>query len=98
MFDVSVSLSPLLAPAIRRSWLERLFSLWIKRLDLHRVEEDVPEIMLDVAWNEDIALLRTLAQDELQQLRQGDHSNIVDFSRQYRVRALEKFLKELPHL
>ncbi len=98
MFDASISLSPLLTPVMRRSWLERLFSLWLKRLDLYRVEEDMPEIMLDMAWNEDIALLRTLIQDELQPLRQSDHSNIVDFSRQYRVRALEKFLKELPHL
>ncbi|HYU73705.1 MAG TPA: hypothetical protein VEL31_13580 [Ktedonobacteraceae bacterium] len=98
MFDTSLSLSPLLTPVMRRSWLERLFSLWLKRLDLRRVEEDIPEIMLDMAWNEDVALLHTLVQEELQQLRQGDHSNIVDFSRQYRVRALEKLLKELPHL
>ncbi len=98
MFDASISLSPLLSPALRRSWLERLFSLWLRRLDLHRMEEDVPEIILDVAWNEDITLLRTLVQEELQQLRQSDHSNIVDFSRQYRMRALEKFLKELPHI
>lgn len=98
LFDVSISFSPLLSPVMRRSWLERLFSLWLKRLDLRHVEEEVPEIMLDVAWNEDVALLHTLVQEELQQLRQNDHSNIVDFSRQYRVRALEKILKELPHL
>ncbi len=98
MFDSSISLAPLLTPVMRRSWLERLFSLWLKRLDLHHTEEDVPEIILDVAWNEDVAFLHTLVQEELQQLRPGDHSNIVDFSRQYRVRALEKFLKELPHL
>ena len=98
MFDASISLSPMLTPVMRRSWLERLFSLWLKRLDLHHMEEDVPEIILDVAWNEDVAFLHTLVQEELQQLRQGDHSNIVDFSRQYRARALEKFLKELPHL
>ena len=98
MFDASTSLSPLLTPVMRRSWLERLFSFWLKRLDLHSMEEDLPEIILDVAWNEDVPLLHTLVQEELQQLRQADHSNIVDFSRQYRMRALEKFLKELPHL
>ena len=97
-FDASIPLSPLLTPSMRHEWLKRLFVLWIKRLDLLQTDDDVPEIMLDVAWNDDAALLRSLVQDELQQLSQDSHSNIVDFSRQYRVRALEKFLKELPYL
>ncbi len=97
-FDASIPLSPLLTPSMRQEWLKRLFSLWLKRLDLHQTEEDVPEIMLDVAWNDDATLLRSLVQNELQQLNQDNYSNIVDFSRQHRMRALEKFLKELPYL
>ncbi len=80
----------------RQGWLVRLFTLWLKRLDAHRVEEDLPEIMLDVAWNEDRLLLRKLAQNELQRQPRKEYANIVDFSRQYRTKALEKFLKELP--
>lgn len=97
-FDTSIPLSPLLTPPMRHEWLKRLFTLWLKRLDLHHTEEDIPEIMLDVAWNDDAPLLYELVQNELQSTSQVDHSNIVDFSRQYRVRALEKFLKELPYL
>ncbi len=92
----TLALSPLLTPDVRHGWLERLFALWLKRLDAHRVEEDLPEIMLDVAWNEDMLLLRRLAQNELQKQTYSEHTNIVDFSSQYRTKALEKFLKELP--
>lgn len=91
----TVTLSPLLTQDIRHGWLERLFALWLKRLDAHRVEEDLPEIMIDVAWNEDMLLLRNLAQNELQKQPHSEHSNIVDFTSQYRARALEKFLKVL---
>ena len=87
---------PLLLPQVRQHWLERLFALWLRRLDARKIEEDLPEIILDVAWSEDIQLLRGLAQNELQPLPRGPHSNIVDFARQYRTKALEKFLKELP--
>jgi hypothetical protein len=90
------TLTPLLNPSERHRWLERLFALWLKRLDVHRMEEDLPEIILDVAWSEDILLLRSLVQNELQKQPHSEHSNIVDFTRQYRTKALEKFLKELP--
>ena len=90
------TLAPLLNPTERHRWLERLFTLWLKRLDVHRTEEDIPEIILDVAWNEDMLLLRSLVQNELQKQPHSEHSNIVDFTRQYRTKALEKFLKELP--
>ena len=96
-FDsTTVTLSPLLTAVVRHQWLERLFSLWLKRLDTHRVEEDLPEMLLNVAWSEDMPLLRHLTQGELQKLPRTEHSNIVNFARQYRARALEKFLKELP--
>lgn len=97
MFDAAtVALSPLLTSTVRHQWLERLFHLWLKRLDAHRVEEDLPDIILNVAWSEDIALLRTLTQNELQKHPRNEHSNIVNFTQQYRTKALEKFLKELP--
>jgi hypothetical protein len=90
-------LTPVLTPEMRKSWLERLFALWLKRLDRYHVEEDVPEIMLEMAWQNDLDLLRHFVQEELQRLRKNGTSNIVDFTRQYRTRALEKFLKELPY-
>lgn len=97
--DTAVALSPLLTPAVRHRWLERLFALWLKRLDMHHVEEDLPELLLDVARSEDIVLLRSLVQSEIQKQPHAGyaaHANIVDFGHQYRNRALEKFLKELP--
>ena len=97
MFDATtVTLSPLLTATVRYQWLERLFQLWLKRIEAHRVEEDLPDIILNVAWSEDILLLRTLAQKELQKHPRSEHSNIVNFTQQYRTKALEKFLKELP--
>ena len=98
LFDVdTAALSPLLIPQVRHRWLERLFALWLKRIDAHKVEENLPELLLDVAWSEDILVLRSLVQSELQKQPPIVHENIVDFGRQYRTRALEKFLKELPH-
>ena len=97
--DTTVALSPLLTPDVRHRWLERLFALWLKRLDAHQVEEDLPELLLDVARSEDMVLLRSLVQDEIQKQPHAGHAahaNIVDFGHQYRSRALEKFLKELP--
>lgn len=97
LFDAErVTLTPLLHSVERHRWLERIFALWLKRLDVHRVEEDLPEIMLDMAWNEDILLLRSLTQSELQRQSPSEQGNIVDFTRQYRTKMLEKFLKELP--
>ncbi len=97
LFDATtIMLSPLLTTNVRLHWLKRLFALWLKRLDAHSTDEDLPEIMLNVAWDEDIPLLRSLAQNELQRQPRSERTNIVDFARQYRTRALEKFLKELP--
>ena len=91
------TLTPLLTLEMRQEWLVRLFTLWLRRLDAHHVEENVPEIMLNVAWSEDVALLRSLIQDELQKQPANEHSNIVNFTQQYRARTLDKFLKDLPH-
>ncbi len=95
VFETS-TLTPLLTPEMRQEWLVRLFALWLRRLNAHYVEENVPEIMLNVAWSEDVALLRSLIQDELQKQPMNEHSNIVNFTQQYRARTLDKFLKELP--
>lgn len=89
--------SPLLPPDKRRLWLERLFSLWLRRIDGHYSEENLPEVMLEITWNEDVPLLRSLIEKELHQQPANTYSNIVDFSRQSRTRILEKFLRELPH-
>jgi hypothetical protein len=96
MFDEqTITLSPLLTASARQSWLERLFLLWLKRVDAHNIDDELPEIMLNVAWDEDMPLLRALTQNELQKIPRSPHSNIVDFTRQFRYRALEKFLREI---
>ncbi|GAC1561138.1 MAG: hypothetical protein NVS9B9_06100 [Ktedonobacteraceae bacterium] len=95
LFETS-TLTPLLTPEMRQEWLVRLFTLWLRRLDAHHIEENVPEIMLNVAWSEDVTLLRHLIQGELQKQPTSERSNIVDFTQQYRARTLDKFLKELP--
>ncbi len=96
LFDAQSSFSPLLTPALRQQWLTRLFTLWLKRMDARRLEEHVPEIILNVAWSDDLNLLHQLVQEELQRRPVSTHSNIVDFRHEYRTRTLEKFLKELP--
>lgn len=98
MFDEqTITLSPLLTAPARQHWLQRLFLLWLKRVDAHNIDDELPEMMLGLAWNEDLPLLRALTQSELQKLPQNPHSNIVDFTRQFRYRALEKFLRHLSH-
>ena len=92
------ALSPLLSKEVRHRWLERLFAVWLKRLDAHRIEEDFPELLLNIAWSEDLPLLRNLIQHELQKFPRGDRSNVVDFHAQFRIRILEKFLRELSQM
>jgi hypothetical protein len=98
LLDPSVMFSPLLTAEVRRRWLEQLFALWLKRLDAHHADENMPGILLNVAWSEDVPLLRTLVQDELSRHPRSEHANIVDFTLQHRIRTLEKFLKELPRM
>ena len=98
IFFDSSSLTPSMSLETRQQWLERLFALWLKRLDAHYLDESIPEMILNMAWNEDVLLLHRLVQNALQQLPLNEHSNIVDFSRQYRTRTLERFLKELPRV
>ena len=98
IFFDSSSLTPAMSLEARQQWLERLFALWLKRLDAHYLDESIPEMMLNMAWNEDVLLLHRMVQNALQQLPLNDHSNIVNFSQQYRTRTLERFLKELPRV
>jgi hypothetical protein len=98
LLDPSEAFSPLLPSVMRQRWLERLFALWLKRLDVRRVEENIPELLLNIAWSEDIPLLRTLVQNELSRHPKSVHTNIVDFTLSHRIRTLEKFLKELPRM
>lgn len=97
MFDPTTTFSPMLSAPMRHRWLERLFCLWLDRLDAYHEEAEIPEIILDLAWSDDVEFLRAMVLKEMQ-LYPGEHSNIVDFTRQYRTRALDKFLKELPHV
>ncbi|GAC1390461.1 MAG: hypothetical protein NVS4B11_22440 [Ktedonobacteraceae bacterium] len=97
LFETS-ALTPLLTLEMRQEWLGRLFTLWLRRLDAHHIEENVPEIMLNVAWSEDVALLHRLVEGELQKQPVNERSNIVNFTQQYRTRTLDKFLKELPRI
>lgn len=96
LLDAHSSFSPLLTLEERRSWLKRLFTLWLKRLDTRRQEEHISEIILNVAWSDDLSLLYQFVQQELHQSPTPTHLNIVDLQRQYRTRVLERFLKELP--
>ncbi|GAC1369661.1 MAG: hypothetical protein NVS2B12_18270 [Ktedonobacteraceae bacterium] len=95
--DALPALSAVLPTEKRQLWLERLFSLWLKRLDSYYTEENLPGVMLEIAWSDDVPLLRSLVEKELQQQPASMHSNIVDFSLQSRTRTLEKFLRELPY-
>ncbi len=96
VFNPSASFSPLLPFELRQHWLKRLFALWLKRMDLHDKEENISEIMLNVAWSEDTSLLRGLVQNEMQRHSDNRQANIVDFIHQHHMRTLEKFLKALP--
>src|SRR5258708_9817903 len=45
MFDMDTAVSTqVLASAARQRWLERLFALWLKRLDSHKAEKDFPKL------------------------------------------------------
>lgn len=96
--DVSHTFAPLLEPALRHLWLERLFAFWLQRMQRQRVDNDLPEILLATAWSDDLPFLHNLVLDELQRHRVGGSSNIVDLSHQFRTRALERFLRELSAL
>ncbi len=95
--EQTIALSPLLTAPARQSWLQRLFHLWLKRIDAHSIDDELPEMMLNLAWKEDMLLLRALTQNELQKIPHNPHSTIVDFARQFRYRALERFLRYLSH-
>jgi hypothetical protein len=93
---IPVTMSPLLTPEVRHSWLERLFALWLKCIDIRQISEQVQEIIFEVAWSEDIPFLRNLVESELRHTSADTHLHVGDFARQSHAPTLEKFLKELP--
>lgn len=93
---VPVTMSPLLTPKVRCSWLKRLFTLWLKCVDTHQVRKQVQEIIFEIAWSEDIPFLRNLVESELQHTSPDTHLHVSDSAWQSRIRSLEYFLKELP--
>jgi hypothetical protein len=93
---VPITMSPLLTPEVRRSWLERLFALWLKRIAIHQIGEQLQEIIFEVAWSEDIPFLRNLVESELQHTSSDTHLHGSDFAKQSYTHTLEQFLKQLP--
>jgi hypothetical protein len=91
----SAIFTPLLMPELRHRWLERLFALWLKRLPVSYEGEDIPEIMLELAWANDIPSLQNYIQKELQRLQQEKETNSVDFTQQSRIHAIERFLRKI---
>lgn len=90
------NVAPLLSKDERQLWLMRLFKLWLVRLDNRVVEEDISDIILDMLWREDVPILERAILDALTSLRKDRTSIIVDLNQQYRLRTLERFLKEIP--
>lgn len=87
--SIPLTLLPLLTTEIRHSWLKRLFALWLKYRDKYRVCEQLQQIMIEVAWSEDIACLRNLVESELR------HATLESRIMASQSHALEKFLQEL---
>jgi hypothetical protein len=93
---ISVILSPLLTPEVRRSWLKRLFTLWLKCRDMYQIREQLQQMMVEVAWSEDVASLRNLVESELHHTSLDTHMHVSGIASQSHAHTLEKFLKELP--
>ena len=94
--SIPVILSPLLTPEVRRSWLKRLFALWLKCRDMDRIREQLQQMMVEVAWSEDITFLRNLVESERHQVSLDTHMHVSGIVSQSHAHTLEKFLKELP--
>jgi hypothetical protein len=93
---IPMTISPLLNLEARRHWLERLFALWLKRIDIPPIGEQLQEIIFEVVWIEDIPYLRNLIESELQATSSDTHMYIGSFANQPYTRSLEQFLKQLP--
>jgi hypothetical protein len=91
-----VTMSPLLTPEVRCGWIKRLFALWLKYRDRHQVSEQLQEMLLEVAWREDIPFLRTLIESELHLPSSKSHVHVGGCAKESQTSALEKFLKHLP--
>ena len=96
MSSSTSSIIPLLPQDHRQAWLQRLFMLWLKRMDRQQSAEQLPEILLEIAWSEDFEQLQQFIHNALSQQKDGERPQSVDFSCQTRTHALEKFLHDLP--
>lgn len=94
--QTDATFSPLLTTENRHRWIEQLFALWLKWVEAHRAVEHISDMLYTIVWNEDAMFLNHLIQQELQQQCADERENIVDFTRQYRVRALERLQRGLP--
>ncbi len=95
-FTPAQSMVTLLSREQRQGWLERLFALWLTRIEQHSVGERLQLMLHTIAWSEDTALLHRLTQQELHQHSTHEYTNIVDFQQLHRIRLLERFLRTLP--
>lgn len=93
---IPVILSPLLTPEIRRSWLKRLFALCLKCRDMYQIREQLQQMMVEVAWSEDVVFLHNLVESELHHASLDAHMHVSGIASQSHAHMLEKFLKELP--
>lgn len=94
--QTDATFSPLLTTENRHHWIEQLFALWLKWVEAHRAVEHISDMLYTVVWNEDAMFLSSLIQRELQQQHTDERKNIVNFTHQYRVRALERLQRGLP--
>jgi hypothetical protein len=93
--DASKQLSPFMQQSERQRWLERLFQLWLKYLQARHPVERITELLHTVAWHEDQPLLQTMITGKLEQYDVEPADTIVDFTRLYQIRMLERLLHNL---
>jgi len=93
--DASKQLSPFMQQSERQCWLERIFKLWLKYLQARHPVERIAELLHTVAWREDQPLLQTMIAGKLQQYDAEPPGTIVDFTRLYQIRMLERLLHSL---
>jgi hypothetical protein len=93
--DASKQLSPFMQQNERQRWLERLFQLWLKYLRARHPVERITELLHTIAWYEDQPLLQTMITGKLEQYDVEPADTIVDFTRLYQIRMLERLLQNL---
>ncbi len=98
LIDLNLAISPVFTSEERRAWIERIFYLWLVRLSRKIPDEELPLLLSNMLWTEDLPLIRELVQRELQKVTIEQHGNIINFALQYKEKMLDRFLKEIPEL